>query len=136
MIGLGVASGGCTQLAVGAGEDGQQLKVGSGAVAPNEVVQGDTGRKVFQNEEPGRYVGGDDARGKLESQIVGQELQRGQFGTQPPPGFGACFGGVSPHQFHDDRPGSTGLHEEHSRYSPRLKTLPALDGNGCAAEIR
>ena len=47
------------------------------AVAADEVVQGDTGRKVFQDEEPGRYVGGDNARGKRESQIVGQELQRG-----------------------------------------------------------
>jgi hypothetical protein len=58
----------------GAGEDGQQLEVGRGTVAADEVVQGDTGRKVFQDEEPGGYVGGDNARGKRESQVIGQEL--------------------------------------------------------------
>jgi hypothetical protein len=83
----------------GAGEDGQQLEVGCGAVTADEVVQGDTGRKVFQHEEPGRYVGGDNARGKRESQIVGQEPQ-------------------------------------HSRDSPGLKTIPALDGDGCTEKIR
>jgi hypothetical protein len=51
-----VTSGGRAQLAAGAGEDGQQLRVGCGAVAADEAVRGDTGRKVFQDKEPGRPV--------------------------------------------------------------------------------
>ena len=109
--------------------------MGRGAVAADEAVQGDTGRKVFQDEEPGRHVGGDNARGKRKSQIVGQELQRGQFGTQPP-GLGARLGGAGPHPFHDNRPGSASPPEQHSRDSPGLKTLPALDGDGRAEQIR
>ena len=101
--------------------------MGRGAVAADEAVQGDTGRKVFQNEEPGRYIGGDNARGKGQSQITGQELQRGQFGTQPP-GYGACLGGASPYPFHDNRPGSASPPEQHPRDRPGLKTLPAVDG--------
>ena len=103
--GFGLTGGDCTQLAAGAGEGRQQLEAGQGAVAADEAVQGDTGRKVFQDKEPGRYVGGDNAWGKRESQIVGQELQGGQFGPQPP-GFGAGLGGAVPHPFHDNRPGS------------------------------
>lgn len=78
MIGTGPAGGSRTQLAAGAGKGGQQIEVDRGAVAADEMVQGDTGRKIFQNEEPGRYVGGDNARGQRESQIVGQEPQRGR----------------------------------------------------------
>ncbi|MFJ2744416.1 hypothetical protein ACIO3O_32735 [Streptomyces sp. NPDC087440] len=76
-----MAGGGGAQLAEGAGERGESVGVGGGPVAAEQPVQGGTGCEVLQDEDPGGRVGGEDARGDGETEVVGEEPERGLLGA-------------------------------------------------------
>ncbi len=152
-VSTGVTSGGCTQLAVSAGEDGQSPEAGWSAVAADEAVQGDTGRKVFQNEEPGRHVGGDHPRATASPRSSGRNCSAA---VRYAAAGGRCVpGGAGPHPFHDNRPAgasppsSTRATAQGSRRSQRSTATgaaphlprptvhpPRADARTCAAPQR
>lgn len=54
------------------------------SVPSKQVVQGDAGSEVFQDEKAGIGIGGDDARREVDSEILAEELERSQLVKQPP----------------------------------------------------
>ncbi|MEU5107356.1 hypothetical protein AB0H07_34695 [Streptomyces sp. NPDC021354] len=106
---LGPPGGGRAQLTEGTGEGGQPVAVGRRSVAPQQPVQGGARREVFQDHEPGRRVGGDDARGEADPDVVPEKPERGHLRTSNP----------------------------HPGHGPGLQPLPALDAQqlpqGCGA---
>ncbi|NUH40117.1 hypothetical protein HUF15_25715 [Streptomyces samsunensis] len=51
-----------------------------------EAAPWQPGRQVFQDEESGGCISGDDVGSKAGPEVVAEELKRGQLGTQPPRG--------------------------------------------------
>jgi hypothetical protein len=131
---VGEPSGG-VEFTVGAGEDGQSIAMGCSAIAAEQVVQGSAGCQIFQNHESLGKVGSDDARGKSQTEVVGEEPERGQLGTQSP-GFGARLARMVPHPFDDDSPGSCHAAERHTRDSPGFQALPSIDSDGRGIAMR
>lgn len=84
VVGLGPPGGGRAQLTAGMGEGGQLFPVGHRSVASKQLVQGNAWREVFQDEEPGSRVGGNDARSEADPDIVAEEPERSQLSVQPP----------------------------------------------------
>ncbi|WP_392674845.1 hypothetical protein [Streptomyces sp. LN785] len=85
-VGRAQPDGGRAQLASDAGRSGQSFAVGNRSVASKQLVEGNTWCKVLQHEEPGSHVGGNDARGQTDPDIVTEELERCQLAAQPPLG--------------------------------------------------
>lgn len=84
VIGLRPPRGGGAQRTAGAGERGQSVAVRRRSVPSKQLVQGDAGSEVFQDDESGNGVGGDGAGCEVDPEILAEELERGQFVTQPP----------------------------------------------------
>ncbi|MFI0734431.1 hypothetical protein ACH4S9_36370 [Streptomyces sp. NPDC021225] len=133
---LGPPGGGRAQLTEGTGEGGQPVAVGRRSVAPQQPVQGGARREVFQDHEPGRRVGGDDARGEGDPDVVPEKPERGHLGTQPPPGVtpldGSALGPLD-----DNGRRHIRTSNPHPGHGPGLQPLPALDAQqlpqGCGA---
>lgn len=135
VVGLGPACGGRAQRTAGAGERGQSVAVRCHSVPSKQLVRSDAGSAVFQDEESGRRVGGDDARGKADPEILAEELERSQFGTQPP-WCGTRIALPVRYPLDDDgaRKDGSALKPD-PRHGPRLHLLPTVDSDRRGEEI-
>ncbi|GAA1304315.1 hypothetical protein GCM10009647_022070 [Streptomyces sanglieri] len=105
------------------------------SVPPKQLVQGDTGSEVFQDEESASGVGGDDAGHEVDPEILAEEPERGQFVTQPPWGTTSLALPVR-HPLDDDGARERGSAlEPDPGHSPRLQSLQAVDGDWRGAEV-
>ncbi|MFD0494185.1 hypothetical protein [Streptomyces rhizosphaericus] len=84
VVGRGSPGGGRAERTAGAGERGQSVAVRCRAVPSQQLVEAHARRQVFQDEETGGCISGDDTGSEAGPEVLAEELKRGQLGTQPP----------------------------------------------------